>query len=88
MAALSDEMGGWDGLLEPARIAVRSAAMLVVSCEDLQAKIAAGAGSVSVINQLSRLENVKRRALADLKARKPKAKPANPLLAHFSKPPQ
>jgi hypothetical protein len=83
--ALADDLGGQDKLSEPSKILVRQAAALTVQVESLQSKIVAGE-EVS-LEQLTRLSNVLGRTLQRLGLRKPHARPASPLAAHFSRPP-
>jgi hypothetical protein len=84
--ALADDLGGQDKLSEPSKILVRQAAALTVQVETLQSKIVAGE-EVS-LEQLTRLSNVLGRTLQRLGLRKPRARPTNPLAAHFAEPPK
>jgi hypothetical protein len=82
--ALADDLGGQDGLAEPSKILVRQAAAITVQVESLQSKIVAGEDVD--LEQLTRLSNVLGRTLQRLGLRKPRAKPASPLAAHFAQP--
>jgi hypothetical protein len=82
--ALADDLGGQDKLSEPSKILVRQAAALTVQVEALQTKIVSGE-DVN-LEQLTRLSNVLGRILQRLGLRKPRARPASPLAAHFAQP--
>ena len=82
--ALADDLGGQDRLTEPSKILVRQAAALTVQVEVLQSKIVAGEDVD--LEQLTRLSNVLGRTLQRLGLKKPRAKPASPLAAHFAQP--
>jgi hypothetical protein len=84
--ALADDLGGQDKLSEPSKILVRQAAALTVQVETLQTKIISGE-DVN-LEQLTRLSNVLGRTLQRLGLRKPRARPASPLAAHFAQPPR
>jgi hypothetical protein len=84
--ALADDLGGQDRLSEPSKILVRQAAALTVQVETLQTKIVSGE-DVN-LEQLTRLSNVLGRTLQRLGLRKPRARPASPLAAHFAQPPR
>jgi hypothetical protein len=84
--ALADDLGGQDKLSEPSKILVRQAAALTVQVETLQTKIVSGE-DVN-LEQLTRLSNVLGRTLQRLGLRKPRARPASPLAAHFAQPPR
>jgi hypothetical protein len=84
--ALADDLGGQDRLSEPSKILVRQAAALTVQVESLQTKIVSGE-DVN-LEQLTRLSNVLGRTLQRLGLRKPRARPASPLAAHFAQPPR
>jgi hypothetical protein len=78
--ALADDLGGQGRLSEPSKILVRQAAAMTV-----QSKIVSGEDID--LEQLTRLSNVLGRTLQRLGLKKPRAKPASPLAAHFARPP-
>ena len=65
---LADGVGGWDGMSEPSRVLVRQSATLAIQIADLQAKMIATEPTVGQGEVLSRLVNLQRRTMTELRA--------------------
>lgn len=74
VSGLAADMGGWDSMPETARTLARQAATLAIQIEQLQAKMITAAPTVGQGEVLSRLVNLQRRTMAELKAAAPKPK--------------
>jgi hypothetical protein len=84
--SFASSLGGEERLSEADRALTRMAATLTVKSETMQASIAAG-GEVDA-EQLVRVSNSLSRVLARLVKRQPRDARPNPLVEHFSRPPQ
>ena len=83
--ALADDLGGAAMLTEAQRALVSQAAGLTVQSERLQGAMLRG--EPVDVEQQTRVANVLARTLSRLGIRRRDAKPASPLVDHFSRPP-